>query len=66
MTKEELQEWQDRLFKDQVEAAAALNAPLQTYRNWLKGRADVPKPVERLCVYVERYGVLDPAVKESR
>ncbi|MCW2240642.1 hypothetical protein [Azospirillum canadense] len=34
---------------------------LQTYRNWLKGRADVLKSVERLCAYVERYGVLrDP------
>ncbi|MCW2242028.1 hypothetical protein [Azospirillum canadense] len=34
---------------------------LQTCRTWLKGRADVLKSVERLCGYVERYGVLrDP------
>lgn len=63
MTSEELINWQTRVvgtgYGAQPRAAKLLNAPLQTYRNWLYGRIEVPGPVEKLAEYVERYGPLE-------
>lgn len=63
MTPDELMAWQARVvgtgYGAQTRAAKLLNTPLQTYRNWLYGRVEVPSPVERLAEYVERYGALE-------
>lgn len=56
---ESLRAWQDRLGYTQIEAAAALDTPAQTYRNWLCERAAVPRHVTLLCRYIERYGPFD-------
>lgn len=62
MTAAGLQAWQERNFGSsygaQVQAAAALGVPRQTYRNWLTGRRSVPDTAARLCQYVERHGSL--------
>jgi hypothetical protein len=63
MSGDELQAWQDRLFGpgygSQVKAAASLDAPVQTYRNWLTGRRPIPDQVALLCLYVERFGLIE-------
>lgn len=60
MNPDELQAWQDRMFGNgygsQVSAAEALNAPPQTYRNWLTGRRPISDPIALLCWYVEKFG----------
>ncbi len=59
----DLKAWQERVvgngYGSQVKAASLLNAPPQTYRNWIGGRFEIPGPVERLAQYVERYGPME-------
>ena len=58
MTAAQLQQWQDRLGLSQVGAADHMDVPVQTYRNWLKGRYPIPPVVAVLCGYIERFGVM--------
>lgn len=51
---ERLQAWQDRHGLSQIAAARVCNVPPGTYRNWLKGRAEVPGSVEELTRQVDR------------
>lgn len=55
--------WQQRVvgtgYGAQVEAARLLNAPPQSYRNWLEGRTTPSGPVQRLMRYVEKFGKLE-------
>ena len=55
----DLKAWRQRLGLREVDAARALDVPAQTYRNWEDGRTKtVPRPVIRLTLYVEKFGVL--------
>jgi DNA-binding transcriptional regulator YiaG len=58
MTARALLMWRNRLGLSQTQAAAALNVPLGTYRNWEQDVRRVPGAVEMLCKYIERYGAL--------
>lgn len=58
MTAAELESWQQRLGLSQVAAARALAVHVQTYRNWLYDRRPIPPIAERLCAYVEQFGLL--------
>lgn len=55
--------WQQRVvgtcYGAQVEAARLLNAPPQSYRNWLDGRTTPSGSVQRLMQYVEKFGPLE-------
>lgn len=63
MNSTDLQAWQTRVvgngYGAQVKAAALLNTPPQTYRNWITGRFEILGPVERLTQYIERFGPID-------
>lgn len=56
MTARALLMWRNRLGMSQSHAAAALNSPVGTYRNWEQDIRRIPGAVEMLCRYVERYG----------
>jgi DNA-binding XRE family transcriptional regulator len=58
---ETLRAWQRRLGYSQIEAAAALHVPAQTYRNWIRERREVPAPILELARYREKFGPLDAA-----
>jgi DNA-binding transcriptional regulator YiaG len=61
MTGAELAQWRRALGWTEVEAAAALGAPTQTYRNWEDGRTKrVPGPVAMLTRYISAFGRLPP------
>jgi DNA-binding transcriptional regulator YiaG len=51
--------WQTRHGLTQVAAAKALGIPVQTYRNWIKGRYPVSPMAEKLCGYIDRGGLID-------
>lgn len=64
MTADQLHAWQARHGLSQVAAARFCKVPVQTYRNWVRGRIDVPGPIERLTWYVDRFGLLAEAGEE--
>lgn len=57
MDASELEAWQARHGLSQVAAARFCKVPVQTYRNWVRGRYEVPGLVERLTWYVDRFGL---------
>lgn len=58
MTGSDLYDWRKRLGLREVQAAAAMGVPAQSYRNWEDGRTGVPKAVETLTIYIEKYGII--------
>lgn len=58
MTADELRAWRERLGYREVQAAAVMGVPAQSYRNWEDGRTAVPRAVATLTRYIERYGPL--------
>lgn len=63
MSAKRLQQWQARMGFNQLDAAAALNVPPATYRNWLHDRRAIPSSVALLCLYVEHCGLLPPSIR---
>jgi DNA-binding transcriptional regulator YiaG len=59
MTAEDLRAWRLRLGLSEVQAARAMNKPVQTYRNWEDERRRVDPMAEPLTRYIERFGPLD-------
>jgi hypothetical protein len=49
----------------QVDAAAALRVPAQTYRNWLHGRYPIPDWVPQMCEYRETFGPIVMVERKS-
>lgn len=70
MTPADLQAWQDRVFGTrygtQVKAAKSLAVATHTYRSWLVGRKGIPPIAERLCRYVEQFGLLTDDGESTR
>jgi DNA-binding transcriptional regulator YiaG len=58
VTASDLKAWRERLGLKEVQAAAAMDVPAQSYRNWEDGRTAVPRAVATLARYIERFGVM--------
>lgn len=56
MTPADLESWLARMGFGHKEAALRLGVSLGAFRNYLHGRRPIPRTVELLCGYVERYG----------
>ncbi len=58
MTGDEFQAWAERcgLTRDRQVMEALGGLPLMTVQNYKHGKRPVPRPVIRLCAFVERYG----------
>jgi DNA-binding transcriptional regulator YiaG len=54
MTPEEFTLWRARMGVTQSEAANMLGVTLAAIQHWQRGRRRVPKPIAKLCDYLEK------------
>jgi len=64
MTKEEIRQWRKENTLSQKAAAELLGVAQSTLKQYEVGRRTIPKPVELLTRYINRYGSVD--LKETK
>jgi DNA-binding transcriptional regulator YiaG len=60
MDGDHLKAWRRALRLNRLRAAAALAVPVATYVNWEQDRYPMPPVAVRLCLYIRRFGALEP------